>query len=97
MTNIDHDALARRIADDIMTACRGGPEERAIRLDLIGLNGRRLGAWAIDALARRIAEHLREALPTSDPDACEHAVKEGDWCEECNRDYKCAAAEDDES
>lgn len=62
----DHDALARRIAEDIMTACRGGPEERAIRLDLIGLDGRRLGAWAIDALARRIAEHLREALPTSE-------------------------------
>lgn len=86
MTNIDHDALARRIAGNLI----GGGFLCKIDIDDDPTQ-------TITVIVAKIANILREALPTSDPDACEHAVKEGDWCEECNRDYKCAAAEDDES
>ncbi len=31
-------------------------------------------------------------IPPQEPDKCEHAVTEGDWCPDCNAEYKRAEA-----
>ncbi|HXJ44052.1 MAG TPA: hypothetical protein VNH18_32495 [Bryobacteraceae bacterium] len=55
--------------------------------------GRYHGRWQANAPARWLVAHLLQKLPASDllPDCCEHGVREGGWCEECNLAYKKAA------
>ena len=45
--------------------------------------------------ARRLAAALLKFADEREGPVCEHGVKEGDWCEPCNRAYKEAAKESD--
>lgn len=81
MTNIDHDALARRIAERLMSgrelASKG--ELKQSLLSVIGSDNYRRFSWTLDELSFYIALHLREALPTSE-------THETGWLIERNRE-----------
>lgn len=68
MTMVDIDALARRIADRLMSgrelASQG--ELKQSLLSVIGSDNYRRFSWTLDELSFYIAQHLREALPTSE-------------------------------
>jgi hypothetical protein len=49
--------------------------------------------------AHIVSNALRDDVKESDTETrdpvCEHGIIEGDWCEECNREYKAAASSPD--
>lgn len=85
MTNIDYDALARRIAVALMSGRELASMREATQSELyysllvvIGSDSCRRCSWRLEELTLFIASHLREALPTSEakiltPDQVERA------------------------
>lgn len=73
MTNIDYDALARRIAVALMSGRELASMREATQSELyysllvvIGSDSCRRCSWRLEELTLFIASHLREGLPTSE-------------------------------
>jgi hypothetical protein len=52
----------------------------------------RHGSGAREALVQATVDTAR--VFSIGPERCEHDVRDGEWCEECNKDYKLAQVQD---